>query len=609
MKRLIIVLLLGILILTACSSEEDQAVYAPQPQALIAEQTAEDFPSFQTNSIFTELHTIGSVAPFGNGFFAYASTREDPEAMRLLFCNVEDGSIEAVPYAFSGDDIRQITVTPDGLILAVENIRTLSDEGTALDSFVVHNLSGNSPAILIEGPPDTAANRVVAAKDGYIYLHAFGWQEEFIFTYNLAGELLHTEIFEEAMIWDIAFSDKESEVFFAKMEGESTNIYVLADDTREGLLEMGNQIPSLHSGSAYGVYILLDGSVFGFDPQSGALVPVIHLSRLGIVGHVVSVFSHEDDYIIVFEDRQSGEFSIFALTPTEGFTGENITLRLATMAVVGDHYIDAAVAHFNRLNPQYFIEVINYYRLYGEEALTRFNMDMITGNAPDILLLASPVAEMTYPIQAYISGGILADLAPFKARDLDTGQLFSTALDALHRGEASCFVAPSFSLQVLLGTEEAIAQLEGKSLLEFLEFLRADSLSGRPLFATDLEPRAFVEHMVTVNLDYFVDYRSGTANFDSEEFIALLQVAGSLESTAGVPADIRIAQGQQGFAFMPIRTLVCLEVAANILAGNFQITGFPSTQNGLHGVSMVPEYLFAVSAASPHTEAAWTFLR
>jgi len=166
-------------------------------------------------------------------------------------------------------------------------------------------------------------------------------------------------------------------------------------------------------------------------------------------------------------------------------------------------------------------------------------------------------------------------------------------------------------MEMLVGTSDMMAELAGDSLLDFFRRMERELSGGDSAFATDKSRTSFVEHMIAVYWDYFVDYETGRANFESEEFIALLEVARLLEEEDSheIHPDILIGARGEGFTFLTLDVLRRLETMATMLQLDHVAAGFPNAGNGQPRIVMRPRYLFAVSAHTENVETAWQFLR
>src|SRR5699024_7767816 len=107
----------------------------------------------------------------------------------------------------------------------------------------------------------------------------------------------------------------------------------------------------------------------------------------------------------------------------------------------------ADVLNFNRSSDKYRIEVTDYSEFNTEDdysaGLTRLNTEIISGKAPDILVVDG------LPVEQYAARGLLEDLYTYLDSDgeLSRDDLYQSILSALEIDGKLYTAAPSFNLQ------------------------------------------------------------------------------------------------------------------------------------------------------------------
>lgn len=103
---------------------------------------------------------------------------------------------------------------------------------------------------------------------------------------------------------------------------------------------------------------------------------------------------------------KSGELEdrLFWLEPSDGIeeAASEKTLRIAGLS--RPMVLASAISDFKALHPEYTVEYIDYAELYGDQASQRLQIDLIQGNAPDLLFVNG------LPFEAYANRGILENL-------------------------------------------------------------------------------------------------------------------------------------------------------------------------------------------------------
>jgi ABC-type glycerol-3-phosphate transport system substrate-binding protein len=180
-------------------------------------------------------------------------------------------------------------------------------------------------------------------------------------------------------------------------------------------------------------------------------------------------------------------------------------------------------SEFNKTSTEYEIDVKTYNSNYDQTntALTTLNNDIISGNIPDILMLTS---EMPY--DSYAAKGLFYDLNNFidKDNELTRDKLSADILNALSTNGKLYSITRNYSIIGLMGKTSIFGsdmKLTAEKLKEVTAAYPDAKLMGQ------WTQNDFVNIMIGMQLDSYVDKKTGTVNFDSPEFIELLNLAKS----------------------------------------------------------------------------------
>ena len=265
------------------------------------------------------------------------------------------------------------------------------------------------------------------------------------------------------------------------------------------------------------------------------------------------------------------------------------------------------VEQFNRNSDTHRIQVVDYSLFNTDEdsgaGFLRFSIEMITGNAPDILDIRN------LPLQNYVSKGLLVDLYPFLDADpeLNRSSLIESVLRASEVEGSLYHIVPSFRLATIIGHPSVLGDYPGWSIEEFIDVLDANPQADRPMgfYGTNM---SFLQIAILNNINEFVDWSSGTTSFESDDFIGLLERAKAL------PAELDwdtssyelIPSGRQIMNiefFGPSSYLWHLV----LFGGEIVFKGFPSENRD--GNIFDPSANIAITVNCEDTEAAWEFVR
>jgi len=266
------------------------------------------------------------------------------------------------------------------------------------------------------------------------------------------------------------------------------------------------------------------------------------------------------------------------------------------------------VIRFNRANGAYRIKIVDYgaYNTNGDYTLgmQKLGTDIISGNAPDLLDTSN------LPAGLYAAKGLLEDLYPYMDADpaLARDDFVQGVLGGLETDGALYEAVPYFSLVTVVGKQSLFGGREGWNLDDLKAMLRSYPEDTEPFMAKTKQ--YLFEFACSFCLDDFVDWSSGTALFDSDAFVGLLEFCDTMpDSIDGYDYDHLFA------ALQGNKTLLCTATFNDFLTLQFyqaaygedvSLLGFPDS--GGSGV-ILPRASLAISSRSAHKDAAWSFVR
>jgi len=185
-----------------------------------------------------------------------------------------------------------------------------------------------------------------------------------------------------------------------------------------------------------------------------------------------------------------------------------------------EEWLKAAVVDFNKSNSRFFVEIKDYTEngiIEEEDAITRFNIDLTTGNFPDIIML-----YLRMPSSHYVNKDIFADLNPFMDNDpgFNRADYLPGLFEAMDRNGEIFEIFPMFMLQVLIGKTSDLGFDRGWTLEEFSDFIWAKP--GSRYIIDSWTKRHFIGSLVQ---NYFVNPLTGECFFDRDIFKKILEVA------------------------------------------------------------------------------------
>ena len=201
------------------------------------------------------------------------------------------------------------------------------------------------------------------------------------------------------------------------------------------------------------------------------------------------------------------------------------------MLVLAANYVNSdvrqRVVDFNKSSDQYRI-VLREYQSYAttedyNAGYTQLNNDIISGNMPDIL-----VVDANTPVENYISKGLIADVGSLIESDEELSQTeFMQNVFEAYSIEGKLYqVIPYFNVMTLAGKKSIVGDRTSWTMAEFEE-LEASLPEGTAMIG-ELTRSSFMNMMMQYCGTDFVDVSTGKCNFDSQNFIDILEFANEL---------------------------------------------------------------------------------
>jgi ABC-type glycerol-3-phosphate transport system substrate-binding protein len=377
-------------------------------------------------------------------------------------------------------------------------------------------------------------------------------------------------------------------------------------------------------GGDYDIIFNQNNALYGREIETGEVVLLVNWLNTDIPqGNMDNITMLPDGRIMLTNQSWSvsgSSFDLVLLTRTAySELPERIVLTLATLW--SSQELRASVSEFNRTNQEYRIHVVDFSAFNTEDdwnaGLTRLSTEIIAGRVPDILDLSS------LPARQYANRGFLESLYEYIDNDpeINRSDLMEGALRAAEINGNLYQLFSGFTISTLIGHPSVVGSNPGWNMQEFQAVLDANPQADFPL-GQWLTKWSFLESTIMFSLDEYVDWTRGTTNFDSQNFIQLLEFANTFPDEfdwgrnwdIGWPddgwmdEDQLIAMGRQIMVrlswfsdFWTYRQYLAY------FGGEIVFKGFPTEDR--NGSSIMIPNSFAMSAESKHKDGVWEFMR
>lgn len=292
--------------------------------------------------------------------------------------------------------------------------------------------------------------------------------------------------------------------------------------------------------------------------------------------------------------------------------------QVITLAMVNtDWGIRRLVIDFNKKSENYRISILDYDALYSTEedwtaGRTRLNTDIVSGKVPDIILI-----DNSMPVDSYISKGLFADLKPFIEKDeaFAMEDFMPNIIEAFSVDGKLYSLVPSYNIDTLVAKTSEVGKERGWTVQEAQELL-ASKPEGTQ-FMVNMTRDAMMQYCFTISGSQFIDWEKGTCNFNTDEFIGMLEFIKTFPEEVNWEAmpddfwDSYDAMWREGKAIANFASIGDFRDFNNLEKGTFgeEVTmiGFPSSDGD--GSAIWPNLRFALSDKSKNKDGAWEFLR
>lgn len=390
-------------------------------------------------------------------------------------------------------------------------------------------------------------------------------------------------------------------------EGADSQIKRL-DDESGGIIDVMDMPQTVGAGAfAQGENLLYRDheGLYSCDPVQGNAELIVSWSDLNISGKNV------------LQARETGEGKLYVwgddYVLTQACSGSRSDIpaqkQKVTVAVLGSlNMLDQVVAEFNKNNAYYEAAIVEYDYFDGPQKL---ETELASGKAPDLLDV-----NLLY-LDKLVEKNILADISPYledgkgiEREDLLEAVLRCNTID----GVLTC-IPESFALEVLVGKPQLLGDTPGWTIEEYKACIQENKGlevmgSNRFSYSDHQSAHAIVSLPLEGDLEHWVDYRQGKAQFTNEDFRSLLELAGDYKVTQPAVKLEEIGELEEGRMLTYVASLYDMEDYLLINAALQQdvvYKGYP-TSDGAPAYSMICRNGYAINASSQAKDAAWALI-
>ncbi len=396
--------------------------------------------------------------------------------------------------------------------------------------------------------------------------------------------------------------------FYANAGGPQLKKIDIAAKTLADAVTLGSSMGNLElvdGDASCWLYAISNGKLQAYNDQTQSFDALFDFLDLDYSSNNINCLFHlsEDQFLLLGRDY-NGEPELARIALTQ-YSENKTILTLGTLYANSD--LTEKIVDFNRKNDQYRIELIDYMDDRTTDytaALDRFSADMVTGSMPDIVDVSS------LPFDTLAGKGLFADLYPLLDQDetLSREDFIPSVLGAMETDGKLYFVSDTVSVLSMIGLKSVLGDISGWTMQEFEQKLAENPQITMPIASSDQSTTLM--QLVMIALEDFIDPETGKCSFDSEAFIALLNIAAKAPAQIdyqNMPRDAVLLHEKKTLAVpVSLYDITDFQQYTVELEDDFCVVGFPS-QNRERSMAYFSNML-AVSAKCEHPQAAWSFL-
>ncbi|MDE5802698.1 MAG: extracellular solute-binding protein [Lachnospiraceae bacterium] len=417
-------------------------------------------------------------------------------------------------------------------------------------------------------------------------------------------------------------------------EDNWTEQYLVSYDPATDTMGESSQMPSsgwdgygsLAAGPGSGLLYSNRTGIFSYAPQDtasphspsqspeGTKVMDFINSDLSVSSFEALISLNDTSFAGLFYENYNSEASMGIFTYVEPADVPDRSVLLMAGCYISDDVMQRVV-EFNRSSDQYRIIVQNVEEYDSEDELaagiTEMTSSVFSGNVPDILVTDG------LPVETYAARGLLADIGELIEKDAELSQtdFLQNVFEAYSMDGKLYYVIPSFRVDTMIGASSVVGDRTSWTFTDAVHLL--ETLPEGTNLIPEANRSSFLQTMMAYCGSSFIDTGAGKCNFQSRNFLDLLEYARSLPEELDADSygedywrnyEAQFRDGRTLLAGMPISSFEGIDYYVNGIFGEeVSYIGFPMEDGS--GSYIRAEEAYAISAHSDHIEGAWEFLR
>lgn len=391
----------------------------------------------------------------------------------------------------------------------------------------------------------------------------------------------------------------------------------------EGMPEYYNG--TFSGNSEYDFFIYDYQAIWGVSVENGTCTEVLNWMNSDFTSDYVNAVAALPDgkfLTIMYNGEEEGT----TLWKMERRSEEELKQMevISLAAISGNMNLIDAVCKFNRSNDKLRIVVKDYYDSVETEsededtyllALEAFKKDMTSGKVADIICTDG------LNFESYANKGMFVDLYELMEADesFNKDDYFTNFFESFEYKDKLQRMGFAFTVQTLAAKTKYVGEKEGIAPADFMELVK-NPPEGMEVFP-NMTKDSLLYTVVAMNMDQYVDAANATCNFNTPEFVELLELCGAYPSSDELydsmdDADWEEFWEKEELAFRNDTALfkeVYLETPTRmheLLEGDFggedmTLIGYPMQEETGNGGMFQTDFTLAISSQSKYQKEIW----
>lgn len=364
-------------------------------------------------------------------------------------------------------------------------------------------------------------------KDGNIYVS----MGDTIYVLNPEGTLLYEAMCED-MVMFLCRDDAGKIYTVYSAQGDDLMSMAEVDSSAKALgarhnIPLNEALLAICTGSEGKLLMATSSIVAEYNIEEKTVTELFQWLDLDIMTDYYGLFQSLADGRILWlgqamQQDNMTQSSLMLIRPREegdAVQEDKEILTLGGLALLMDDVVNEAIANFNRNDPDYRIEIIEYGMSSVNVGREQLNADIMSGNAPDILVLPT-----RFSLGLYSAKGVLEDLYPFMNHDESTNPAdFQENILNAFETDGKLYAMPvSFLVHTVMGRSSVIGEQNTWNLDEMIDIVDRIGDDSKVFYASKSEVLNFC---LMANNELVVNWNDSEKAFDRETFIKVLEFA------------------------------------------------------------------------------------